>query len=89
MANDEAQAAKRIEQLREEIRKHDRLYYEKAAPIVSDREYDRLYKELIDLESQFPDLVTTDSPTRYVGESVVTRSGNCDSRSIKIGRAHV
>ena len=58
MANDKAQAAKRIEQLREEIRKHDRLYYEEAAPIISDREYDRLYKELVDLETQFPDLVT-------------------------------
>ena len=67
MANDEAQAAKRIEQLREEIRKHDRLYYEEAAPIISDREYDRLYKELVDLETQFPDLVTTDSPTQRVG----------------------
>jgi DNA ligase (NAD+) len=67
MAKDEAEAAKRIEQLREEIRKHDRLYYEEAAPIVSDREYDRLYKELIDLETQFPDLVMTDSPTQRVG----------------------
>src|SRR5437867_11187520 len=67
MANDEAQAAQRIEQLREEIRKHDRLYYEEAAPIISDREYDRLYKELVDLETQFPDLVTPDSPTQRVG----------------------
>jgi DNA ligase (NAD+) len=67
MANDEAQAAKLIEQLREEIRKHDRLYYEEAAPIISDREYDRLYKELVDLETQFPDLVTPDSPTQRVG----------------------
>src|SRR5436309_11306203 len=67
MANDEAQAAKRIEQLREEIRKHDRLYYEEAAPIINDRKYDRLYKELVDLEAQFPDLVTPDSPTQRVG----------------------
>jgi DNA ligase (NAD+) len=67
MANDEAQAAKRIEQLREEIRKHDQLYYEEAAPIISDREYDRLYKELVDLETQFPHLVTPDSPTQRVG----------------------
>jgi DNA ligase (NAD+) len=64
---DEKKAAKRIEQLRREIRKHDRLYYEEAAPIISDRDYDRLYKELIDLESQFPDLVTPDSPTQRVG----------------------
>ena len=67
MAKDEAQAAKRMEQLRDEIRRHDRLYYEEAAPIISDREYDRLYKELVDLEAQLPDLVTPDSPTQRVG----------------------
>jgi DNA ligase (NAD+) len=67
MAKDETQAAKRMEQLRDEIRKHDRLYYEEAAPIISDREYDRLYKELTDLETQFPDLITPDSPTQRVG----------------------
>jgi DNA ligase (NAD+) len=67
MALDEKQAAKRLEQLRDEIRKHDRLYYNEAAPIISDREYDRLYKELVALETQFPDLVTPDSPTQRVG----------------------
>src|SRR5256712_2303344 len=67
MSKDEARAAKRIEQLREEIRKHDRLYYEEAAPIISDRDYDRLYKELVDLAAQFADLVTPDSPTQRVG----------------------
>src|SRR5216117_4300790 len=67
MAKDETRAAKRIEQLRHEIRRHDRLYYEEAAPIISDREYDRLYKQLIDLETQFPDLITPDSPTQRVG----------------------
>lgn len=67
MAKDEAQGAKRMEQLREEIRRHDRLYYEEAASVISDREYDRLYKELVDLETQFPDLVTPDSPTQRVG----------------------
>ncbi|HEY2144376.1 MAG TPA: NAD-dependent DNA ligase LigA, partial [Candidatus Udaeobacter sp.] len=48
------------------IRKHDRLYYDEATPIISDREYDRLYKELVALETQFPDLVTPDSPTQRV-----------------------
>jgi DNA ligase (NAD+) len=64
---DREEADKKIAQLREEVRKHDRLYYEDAAPIISDREYDRLYKELADLETQFPDLVTPDSPTKRVG----------------------
>ena len=67
MAMDETQAAKQMEQLRDEIRRYDRLYYEEAAPIISDREYDRLYKQLVDLETQFPDLATPDSPTQRVG----------------------
>src|SRR6266513_3196056 len=64
---DRTEAEKKIAQLRDEIRKHDGLYYQDAAPIISDREYDRLYKELIDLETQFPDLLTPDSPTQRVG----------------------
>ncbi len=67
MAKTEASARKRIAELREQIRKHDRLYYEKAAPIISDRQYDRLYKELVDLEAQFPQLVSPESPTQRVG----------------------
>src|SRR5215467_15589300 len=64
---DRKEADKTIAQLREEVRKHDRLYYDEAVPIISDREYDRLYQELVDLETQFPDLVTPDSPTQHVG----------------------
>src|SRR5712671_3878735 len=64
---DRTEAEKNIAQLREEIRKHDRLYYQDTAPLVSDREYDRLYKELVDLETQFPDLLTPDSPTQHIG----------------------
>src|SRR5438094_5139298 len=64
---DRTKAEKIIAQLREEIRKYDRLYYQDAARIISDREYDRLYKELVDLETQFPDLRTPDSPTQHVG----------------------
>jgi len=61
------EAGRKIPQLRKEIRRHDRLYYEEAAPIISDHEYDRLYKELVDLETRFPDLLTPDSPTQRVG----------------------
>jgi DNA ligase (NAD+) len=67
MAKDEAQAAARIGELRREIKEHDRRYYEEAAPRISDRDYDRLYKELLDLEAKFPKLVTPDSPTQRVG----------------------
>lgn len=67
MAKDEGQAADRLEKLRREIKEHDRRYYEDAAPSISDRDYDRLYKELRDLEDKFPNLVTADSPTQRVG----------------------
>jgi len=67
MAENEAQAAKRIAQLRREIEEHNRRYYEEAAPTIPDRQYDRLYAELVDLETRFPQLVTPDSPTQRVG----------------------
>jgi len=50
-----------------EIRAHDHAYYVEAHPTISDREYDRLYKELLDLEKAFPELVTPDSPSQRVG----------------------
>lgn len=64
-----ANAAKRAAQLRTEIEAHNRRYYDEAAPTISDREYDELYRELVDLETQFPDLATPDSPTQRVGGS--------------------
>lgn len=67
MAVEEKQAAKRVKQLCEQLEEHNRRYYEEAAPSISDRDYDRLYKELVDLETKFPDLVSPDSPTQQVG----------------------
>ncbi len=55
-----------INELRREIRRHDILYYVKAEPEISDREYDRLLDELKRLEEQHPNLVTPDSPTQRV-----------------------
>jgi len=72
---DRKEADKKIAQVREEILKHDRRYYDEAAPIISDRQYDRLYKELVDLETQFPDLVTPDSPTQRVGGKALEAFG--------------
>jgi DNA ligase (NAD+) len=54
-------------QLVEEIRQHDHAYYVLAQPSISDQDYDRLYRQLLDLEKQFPDLITPDSPTQRVG----------------------
>jgi len=59
--------AKEIDQLREEISRHDRLYFVDAAPEISDREYDRLVERLRKLEAEHPELVTPDSPTQRVG----------------------
>jgi len=63
-----AEAATRIDKLREEIRRHDHLYFTRHDPEISDTEYDRLAAELRRLEQQFPELVTPDSPTQRVGE---------------------
>lgn len=60
-------ATLRVEQLRRTIEEHNRLYYEEAAPTISDQEYDALYRELADIEAQFPSLDTPDSPTHRVG----------------------
>ncbi|HDI51347.1 MAG TPA: NAD-dependent DNA ligase LigA [Bacteroidetes bacterium] len=61
------QAIKRIEQLRQELNYHNYRYYVLDNPVISDAEYDRLFRELEELEKQFPDLVTPDSPTQRVG----------------------
>lgn len=58
---------KTIEALRDEIRRHDRLYYVDARPTISDQDYDQLLAKLRGLEAENPDLVTPDSPTQRVG----------------------
>jgi len=58
--------AKRLDELRDEIRRHEYLYYVKDAPKISDGAYDRLYRELQDLEENHPELRTPDSPTQRV-----------------------
>src|SRR5688500_5092183 len=67
-----AQARARHAELTEEIRSHDEAYYVRAQPSISDPEYDRLYRDLLDLEKEFPDLVTPESPTQRVGGAPVS-----------------
>ena len=62
---EEAQA--RILELRTEIERANRQYYVLDQPEITDAEYDALFRELVDLETQFPELVTPDSPTQRVG----------------------
>ncbi|MBE6899220.1 MAG: NAD-dependent DNA ligase LigA [Ruminococcaceae bacterium] len=64
---DRTAAEKRINELRDLVRYHSRLYYELDSPELDDYEYDLLYHELLDLEGEFPELLTPDSPTQKVG----------------------
>jgi len=80
MAETEIKARDRVAELRREIEEHNRRYYEEAAPVISDREYDRLYRELVDLETRFPTLVTPDSPTQRVGGKPLKAFGQITHR---------
>jgi DNA ligase (NAD+) len=60
-------ARRRIDELCEELSRHNRLYYTLDQPEISDAEYDRLLRELFDLERAHPELVRPDSPTQRVG----------------------
>lgn len=65
-ALNKADASVEVDRLRAEISQHDVAYYEQDAPIISDADYDSLRQRLIALETAFPDLITTDSPTQKV-----------------------
>jgi DNA ligase (NAD+) len=68
-AVDAASAAGRVAELRAQIERANRLYYEADAPELSDAEYDALFRELVELEQAYPDLQTEDSPTLRVGSA--------------------
>ncbi len=61
---------KEIEKLREEIQYHDWRYYVLNDPIISDAEYDRLFRRLKELEEKYPQFITPDSPTQRIGEKI-------------------
>ncbi|HEX4643896.1 MAG TPA: hypothetical protein VH161_10525, partial [Candidatus Acidoferrales bacterium] len=62
-----ASIAKQIEKLREELRRHEYLYFVQDEPEISDIKFDQMMKELQKLEAQHPELMTSDSPTQRVG----------------------
>ncbi|VVE32746.1 NAD-dependent DNA ligase LigA [Pandoraea fibrosis] len=66
-AADATAAAQRAAALRIELARHNRAYYEDDAPLIPDAEYDRLFGELVALETEFPELQRPDSPTQRVG----------------------
>ncbi len=62
-----AETRRRLEELRAEVRRHERLYHVLDQPEITDAQYDALFRELVSLESEHPELVTPDSPTQRVG----------------------
>ena len=65
------QIADEVAALRDQIHRHDYLYYTLGKPEISDRDYDKLLQQLKSLEAQRPDLITPDSPTQRVGEKPI------------------
>lgn len=70
-ANEENEDLEEIESLRQELERHNRLYYVDARPEITDREYDALMARLIALEKAHPELRTADSPSVKVGGAPV------------------
>ena len=64
------EAGQIVRKLREVIRYHDYKYYVQASPVISDYEYDQLFRALRDLERKYPDLITPDSPTQRVASEI-------------------
>jgi len=73
-----AKVRKRIEKLRETLRYHNYRYHTLDDPEIPDAEFDRLMQELQELESEYPDLVTSDSPTQRVGAEPIEAFGTVE-----------
>lgn len=65
-------AKERVEELVQILNQYSHEYYVLDAPTISDREYDVLYRELVELENEFPELVKQDSPTQRVGDGLIS-----------------
>ena len=73
-------AKKRLEELREQINQHNYRYYVLDDPLISDGEYDLLFRELLDLEEKFPQLITPDSPSGRVGGTALAQFSQVNHR---------
>ena len=78
-----------VEELRERIRYHDNRYHVLNQPEIGDSEYDQLYRELVDLEAEFPELVTPDSPTQRVAGAPVEAFGVVEHREPMLSLGNV
>lgn len=77
---DRQEASKRLEELREQINRHNYYYHVLDNPRISDAEFDNLMRELLELEALAPDLITPDSPSRRVGGEPVSSFGEVRHR---------
>src|SRR4028118_2311005 len=68
-----AKIQQQIQQLRQQLQEASYAYYVLDAPIMPDEVYDRLYRQLQELESDYPELITAESPTQRVGEQPATQ----------------
>ncbi len=84
-----AEARKQIEELRKTINHHNHLYYVLDSPEISDAEYDDLMRRLHELETEFPELITPDSPTQRVGAEPVAGFGVVEHREPLLSLADV
>ena len=75
-----AAARQRAAALRDDINDHNHRYYVLDSPVISDAQYDKLLRELQDLEQQHPDLISPDSPTQRVGAQPWLCSARCGTR---------
>lgn len=78
------QAKERIELLRKRIEYNSKLYYENDAPEISDYEYDAMFRELTELEAEFPELDSPTSPTKRVGGAALDKFEKF-THSVKMG----
>lgn len=84
----EKEALSRHEELKHKVREHDYNYHVLDRPIITDREYDKLYAELLELENAFPQLVTPDSPSQRVGSLPVDKFAKVPHRTPMLSLAN-
>ena len=86
---DRETAKARLASLRKELSYHAHRYYVLDDPVISDGEYDRMFRELLDLEEQFPELVTADSPSLRVGGAPLDRFAEVEHASAMLSLDNV
>ncbi|WP_027339384.1 NAD-dependent DNA ligase LigA [Halonatronum saccharophilum] len=69
-----------LEELREEINRHDYYYFVLDKPKISDREYDKMMQRLVELEEEYPELITPNSPTQRVGGEAIDEFAKVEHR---------